>query len=264
MSKTRRDLPWPDFPRELGVTPRERLAWLLDRFAYLDLDRLSEREQASLRQGLRDLVIVTGPVAVERAEVYETLDGSQRFSWRDFGMPWMLKALGLKAWPRDWQRYLRAVPETLPTLKAAQAQARQVVETVAAAGNVYLDTAVEEGDPVPTEDDDKGGPVLMLRLQILRCSVSSMHSVEARTFDVDVSAPLPDAVAVTTLSLASRVAGLLRRCPYGGCSRVFVIRKAQKWCAEHRVVIRRAQMKKAYAKFKKEKKRRARRKGGSR
>lgn len=221
----------------LGSTPRARLTWLLDAFAYgPDPERLEEVERYTLWQHVL-LVIgdaTEGQWAAERPE-QETVEV---FSSRDADMA-------------RWRRLPKTKQVMLHDSRGSSIEFRVPVVRYKLSANELstAQQAVREAAEAVTGGrlyHRKVAGRVVARLgpkHIPAPPTPRARFVLVQTFQ----APLPDAAVMGALALVGRVpAPLLRRCPYRPdpprsteCGRAFVGVKRQKWCPAHQEAAKR-------------------------
>jgi hypothetical protein len=221
----------------LGRTPRERLGWLLDTFAYgLKVDTLTEADRYRLWQSV---LLVTGEATVGQwAVVLPDWESRGRVGARGDRAKWSglprSTRLELEMWRGvenvDFSVDLGRYKVSADELRAAQQSVREAAEAVIG-GRLYH-------RPLMARVIARLGPKQVPAPPTPRTRFALVQGFHA---------PLPDAAVMAALALVGEVSPtLLRRCPYRPdplrsteCGRAFVGIKRQKWCPAHQETAKR-------------------------
>jgi hypothetical protein len=200
-----------------GRTPREHLEWLLDTFVFADLTSLTPTERGRLGFKLQSVILSATADAwslssgtFQMTDV-ETVQKSTTAAAKLTGVRREVVASfpsGRKASPPALHQGVVTVP--LAEVLLTQGVLRGVAHALAGGGGVRVNLNVE-ASAYP------GGRIFF--------------------------ATMTSALFVALTTLLERIAPVgLRQCAFADCQRVFVPRKRQRWCAEHKVEIRKKQL----------------------
>lgn len=221
----------------LGRTPRERLGWLLDTFAYgSKSDTLAEPDRYRLWQSV--LLVIGDATEGQWAVVLPEPESRERVSARRGRTKWSgpprSTRLELEMWRGvedvDFSVDLGRYKVPADELRAAQQSVREAAEAVIG-GRLYH-------RPLTPRVIARLGPKQIPAPPTLRARFTLVQGFHA---------PLPDVAVMAALALVGKVPPtLLRRCPYRPgplrsteCGRAFVGIKRQKWCLAHQETAKR-------------------------
>jgi len=237
---------------------RRQLAWMLEYFVYTDLASMDLTAKLGLVRVLEELVSgVTRrhwSVARTAPEVRGTVTKRDSLSKRKRLSEPMRQLLDMS---RHARVFLTRPADPTEGLLAAQTAAREVIETVMTGGFFYLgsSTDTERHDSPATETMRASRTRLFWGPVSISILVTPPGGGIWEGVRESIHATLPDALVAAVLALLHAIpATALGRCEYTNgtpCGRIFVKRGPQKWCAEHRRVVRVDQLRSASEAFQK-------------